>query len=205
MKRSDPIRAIPITLGAITLFSLIIVACSGPQPLGQSIVPEDESAYSEALSSHGQNPASAYLSMRASELDLSQDEAAARDMALSTTKNPFNARKDAVAVSRGAVVYKRHCADCHGVDADGRGEMLSETSALADFHDFSHRFAVTLHKGAPRSWFQKITEGYVSEDSDGDAASVVMPAFGDTLAREQVWLVITYLQSLDADIPSGLE
>ena len=27
--------------------------------------------------------------------------------------------------------------------------------------------------------------------------SQAMPAFGDVLAREQIWLVVTYLQSLD--------
>ena len=199
MKRPDTIRAIPVTLGALAAVCLVIVACSG---LGQAIVLEDETAYGEVLRAHGQDPASAYLSMRASELGISQEEAAARDLALSTTKNPFNARKDPIAVSRGAVVYKRHCADCHGVNADGRGKLLPETVALADFHDFSHRFAVTLHGGAPRSWFKKITEGYAQEEADGDTAYAVMPAFGDTLAREQVWLVVTYLQSLDADIPS---
>ncbi len=151
MKRPDTIRAIPVTLGALAAVCLAIVACSGPQPLGQAIVSEAETAYGEALRAHGQDPASAYLSMRAPELGISQDEAAARDLALSTTKNPFNARKDPIAVSRGAVVYKRHCADCHGVNADGRGKLLPEAVALADFHDFSHRFAVTLHGGVPRS------------------------------------------------------
>jgi mono/diheme cytochrome c family protein len=29
-----------------------------------------------------------------------------------------------------------------------------------------------------------------------------MPAFGEILAREQIWLVVTYLQSLDVDAGS---
>jgi mono/diheme cytochrome c family protein len=202
MNQTDPIRAIPIMLGVIAIVSLTIVACSGPQPLGQAIQPTDEAAYSTALASNAQQtPAAAYLSVRASELGLSEEEALARDITLSTTKNPFDARKDPVAVSRGAVVYKQHCANCHGVNADGQGEFLSEGMRLADFHDFSHRFAVTLHGGAPKSWFKKISEGYVDEEAEGDMTHAVMPDFGDTLAREQIWLVITYLQSLDADIP----
>jgi len=66
-----------------------------------------------------------------------------------------------------------------------------------DFHAFGKRFAVTLHKGAPRSWFRKINEGYGDTVTYPDGAGPAMPAFGQKLAREQIWLVITYLQSLD--------
>jgi mono/diheme cytochrome c family protein len=195
-----PIRAVVILSGSLVITCWALVACSGPQPLTRAIQPADESAYSQALADHDNNPGEAFLAMRAQQSGVSLKQATERDQMLSTTRNPFKARKDPVAVSRGAVVYKQHCADCHGQDADGRGTRFDEPLADADFHDFSHRFAVTLHNGAPRAWFRKITGGYTSKTPDSDGTFAQMPAFGDTLAREQVWLVITYLQSLDADI-----
>jgi mono/diheme cytochrome c family protein len=33
-----------------------------------------------------------------------------------------------------------------------------------------------------------------------DGPTLAMPPFGDQLTREQIWLVITYLQSLDIDV-----
>ncbi len=194
------IRVVALVVGSLTITCLALVACSGPQPLARAIVASDELAYTQALADHKDDPAQAFLAMRAEELGIAADEALTRDQALSTTKNPFIARKDPVAVSHGAVVYKQHCADCHGQDADGRGTRLPEPLVEADFHDFSHRFASTLHHGAPRAWFKKITGGYTSETPNSDGTFSEMPPFGDTLAREQVWLVITYLQSLDADL-----
>lgn len=67
-----------------------------------------------------------------------------------------------------------------------------------DFHSFGKRFAATLHRGAPRSWFKKINGGFTSKVVNADGSSNAMPAFGEVLAREQIWLAITYLQSLDA-------
>jgi len=194
------IRVAALLVGSLAISCGALVACSGPQPLGRAIKVADESAYAQALADHHDNAAEAFLAMRAGELGIDEDQAVIRDQAMSTTRNPFNTRKDPVAVSRGAVVYKQHCADCHGRNVDGRGTRLPEPLADADFHDFSHRFASTLHHGAPRAWFKKITGGYTAQTPNSDGTSAEMPAFGDTLAREQVWLVITYLQSLDADI-----
>ncbi len=194
------IRVVALLSGSLVATCLALVACSGPQSLDRAITVVDESAYTQALADQKNDPAEAFLTMRVEELGISAEQAVARDQALSTTKNPFKARKDPVAVSRGAVVYKKHCADCHGQNADGRGTRLPEALAGADFHDFSHRFASTLHHGAPRAWFRKITGGYTAETPNSDGTFSEMPAFNDTLAREQVWLVITYLQSLDADL-----
>jgi len=194
------IRAVALSIASLTATGWALVACSGPQPLDRAIVPADESAYAQALADYQNDPAKAYRAIRAEELGIGVDQTLTRDQALSTTRNPFDARKDPVAVSRGAVIYKQHCAECHGQNADGRGTRLPEPLAEADFHDFSHRFAVTLHGGAPRSWFKKITQGYTAETPNRDGTFAEMPPFDNRLAREQVWLAITYLQSLDADL-----
>lgn len=182
--------------------TLLLLACAGPQPLHRAARPSDESKYAQALLAHGNDPAKAFLAIRASELGISPDQANARDLSLSETRNPFNARRDPDAVSRGAVVYRHHCADCHGLNTDGQGTRLPNPLAEADFHDFSHRFAITLHGGAPRTWFKKITRGYTANKPDADGEFPEMRAFGQILAREQMWLAITYLQSLDADLES---
>lgn len=200
MKYRRPIKAVAFSFVSLAALGWALVACSGPQPLDRAIAPADESAYTQALAENKSDPSKAFLTMRASELGIDLDQAGARDLALSTTRNPFDARKDPLAVSRGAVVYKQHCADCHGQNADGRGARLTEPLTDADFHDFSHRFAVTLHGGAPRSWFKKITQGTTAETPSSDGTFAKMPALGDSLAREQVWLAITYLQSLEADL-----
>lgn len=198
----NTIRNVMGSFAVLVCITLLLLACSGPQPLGRAVHPGDESSYAQAMSAQNNDPAKAFLTLRADELGISLDQARERDLALDTGRNPFDARRDPVAVSRGAVVYRHHCADCHGLNADGQGTRLPNPLTGADFHDFSHRFAVTLHGGAPRTWFKKITGGYTAKKPDANGEYPEMPAFGQTLAREQVWLAITYLQSLDADLPS---
>ncbi len=75
---------------------------------------------------------------------------------------------------------------------DGGGAEMGKRA------QFGKRFAVTLHGGAPRAWFKKISEGFGAPVTYPTGPGTAMPAFKDVLAREQIWLVITYLQSLDA-------
>jgi mono/diheme cytochrome c family protein len=175
----------------------IALGCSGPQPLSTAIRPADDQAYQAVLGVYPNSPRRAFYRMKADETGRPVDEVTRRDAELSTTKNPFDANSDPVAVSRGAVVYKAHCMRCHGPDVRGDGPDLLPTHRSKDFHSFGKRFAATLHKGAPRTWFKKINEGYGDVVPYPDGTGPAMPAFGDTLAREQIWLAITYLQSLD--------
>ena len=183
--------------GAAIIIPLIVAGCSGPQPLTVAIRPADESAYTQALSQQGNSPKQAFLSLKARDSGRPIAELDQLDAQLSTTSNPFSAKSDHSAVSLGAVIYKAHCASCHGENADGRGPAMSIALSTLDFHSFSKRFAATIHGGAPKAWFQKINEGFTSETAGPDGRPLAMPAFRDVLAREQVWLAITYLQSLD--------
>jgi len=171
-----------------------LLACSGPQPLNVAIREQDEQTYRRLLSEHEQSPRAAWFAWKAQHDSITVTEATTRDALLSTTANPFDARRDPQAVSLGAVLYKAHCMDCHGEQVDGRGPAMSQPAPELDFHRFSKRFAVTVHHGAPRAWFGKIAEG--APAAKGNPA---MPAFKDVLAREQIWLAVTYLQSLNAD------
>ena len=195
-------RAVAPWLAATVCF---IVSCAGPQPLSKAIRLADERAYIERLNAENFNGRSAYLKWMAEERNLDIATVEKRDLALSTTRNPFDAYKDAVAVGRGAVLYKWHCARCHGEDARGKGPSALPDHPPKDYHSIGNRITSTLHRGAPRRWFKSITEGYGDTVTYPDGPSPAMPPFGDQLAREQIWLVITYLQSLDVYAPTDTE
>lgn len=179
------------------IIALIVAGCSGPQPLSVAIRPADEAAYVQSLAAHANSPKRAFFALKASDTSQSIAQLEELDRQLSTTSNPFSARSDHSAVSRGAVIYKAHCVSCHGENSDGSGPAMPVPLTTLDFHSFSKRFAATIHGGAPKAWFQKINEGFTSETLGPDGKPLAMPAFGDVLAREQIWLTITYLQSLD--------
>lgn len=184
-----------------TLLLIGLVAmtgCSGPQSLSVAIRPEDESAYKEALRATKRDGRLAFANWMARERSCSPDDVLAADARLSTTHNPFDANKDPKAVSRGAVMYKIHCKKCHGKNADGNGSSVLEDYPAKNFRGFSVRAAVTLWGGAYREWFRRITEGHGELVEYPEGESLAMPAYGKKLTREQIWLVTTYLQSLDA-------
>jgi mono/diheme cytochrome c family protein len=188
-----------------SVIALGIIGCEGPQPLEKAIRPDDEKAYRSLLANSDETPKQAFLRTKAAELGISIDTAQERDTALSSTVNPFHARNDPSAVSRGAVIYSHECADCHGKNVDGRGPLLPMPLESLDFHRTSMRMDITAHGGAIKKWFKTIENGATAQEKgpDGEPITLTMPAFGSQLAREQIWLVITYLQSLDADIPSA--
>jgi mono/diheme cytochrome c family protein len=163
-----------------------------------AIRPADEQDYMLAVSGKADAPRTAFLRAKANQTGQSYAEAEAADLALSTTSNPFNARRDPDAVSRGAVIYKHNCMRCHGANADGYGPDVSAPTSDMGFRQFSTRFAVTLHGGAPSKWFRIISDGVMSSEAvDAGGLPLVMAPFRETLAREQIWLTVTYLQSLD--------
>jgi len=183
--------------GAAAGLLIIIGACAGPIPLSQAIWPQHDKEYRQMLAADPQNPQAAWYAWTAAHEGISVDEARARDQELSTTHNPYRANRDGAAVSRGAVIYRAMCQRCHGADARGDGGDLLPGHAPRDMHAFGSRFAATIHGGAPRAWFRKINAGFGDVVQYPDGSSTAMPAFGDTLARAQIWQVITYLQSLD--------
>ncbi|MFQ5590391.1 MAG: c-type cytochrome [Phycisphaerae bacterium] len=173
------------------------LACSGPIPLSVAIHSADEDAYLTYIHNRAQSPREAFYAWKAEMNGRSVAEVRVADNALSTGHNPFSARKDNRAVSQGAVIYKYNCRSCHGERADGRGRDVTYPQPTMDAHRFAKRFAATIHGGAPRKWFRRISEGRTSEIVNPDGTRNTMPPFANTLAREQIWLVITYLQSLD--------
>ena len=177
---------------------LVLAGCAGPVDLQRAVQAPEAQAFNRELAAQRGDARLAHEALTARRLGITMNEARRRDLAISTTKNPFDARRDADAVCRGAVVYAALCARCHGLQADGRGPDALASHPCRNFRGPAMRMAVTLHGGAPRRWFQRIADGYGPPVRYPDGESRAMPAFGDRLAREQIWLVITYLQSLDA-------
>lgn len=203
--RTRAARAAAGIVGGVALS--LLASCAGPQPLSRAIRPADERAYTEMMRGADSSPRLAFLTHRAEELGITVTEAERRDDALSGTSNPFNARRDPAAVSRGAVIYKNECMACHGEHADGRGPALPVPLDSLNFHRTGLRWDITMRGGAAGKWFKTIENGTSVQvkDASGEPISISMPPFKDRLAREQAWLAVTYLQSLDKDIPKTAE
>lgn len=182
---------------ALVLPASVLGSCAGPQPLHTAINPQDESAYVRFANDANLSGRVAFSNWMSEERGMSPEEVLRLDAKLSTTRNPFDAHRDPQAVSRGAVIYKLDCARCHGDDARGHGPATLTDYPANDFKTFSSRFAATLHRGAPRKWFRVIRDGSGDVVQYPDAKTTAMPSFSQKLAREQIWLVITYLQSLN--------
>ncbi|MBI5865637.1 MAG: cytochrome c [Planctomycetes bacterium] len=190
-----------LLLIALTAAATAVSGCAGPPRLSRAILPRDREEYSRALAADPANPKHAFLGWRARQRGISLADAVQHDAAVSPTTNPFDANRDRNAVSLGAMVFAAHCQRCHGENVDGRGPDVSPEAPCHDFHAFDKRFAVTLHRGAPKAWFAKIRDGHGPTIEYPSGPSSAMPPFGQTLSNEQIWLVITYLQSLDMYVP----
>ncbi|MCP4249943.1 MAG: c-type cytochrome [bacterium] len=182
---------------ALVVLLPVLGSCAGPQSLRVAIDPQDEVAYLQFANDANLNGRLAFANWMSQERGLSPEEVLGLDGGISPTRNPYDAYHDAQAVSRGAVIYKIHCLRCHGDDARGRGPAALPDYPANDFKTFGSRFAATLHRGAPRKWFRVIRDGAGEVVEYPDEKTTAMPSFSQTLAREQIWLVITYLQSLD--------
>lgn len=204
-KKTDAKATTVASLTALAVVVCALCACSGPQPLSLAIDPKDDDAYKSMLASGAASPRDAFLAERARNSGITTEEAARRDLALSETSNPFNAHRDQSAVSRGAVIFSHECASCHGENADGNGPALPIPMPSMNFHRTGLRWDITMRGGAVSKWFKTIQGGATAHATrpDGSPVIVQMPAFDQRLSREQTWLVITYLQSLDHDLPEA--
>lgn len=187
------------SLALMPIFLTLCGSCAGPQPLSLAIDPRDQDMYVSQLNAARGDARQAYVNWIAEERRAAPDQILQADASISQTRNPFDSRRDAQAVSRGAVIYQVHCARCHGDDATGHGPSTLSGYPATNFKTVAKRLGATLHRGAPRKWFKVIRDGGGEFVDYPDGRMTAMPAFGDKLTREQIWLVITYLQSLDVN------
>jgi glucose/arabinose dehydrogenase/cytochrome c5 len=116
------------------------------------------------------------LGMAAPAIGLAQSSAATfhdAPAAAAATKNPVAGQ--AAAIAAGRSLYATDCASCHGVSAQGNGNVPALASAQ-----------VKQASAGAVFWF--ITQGSIANG---------MPAWG-SLSEQQRWQLVSYLQSLDA-------
>jgi mono/diheme cytochrome c family protein len=97
-------------------------------------------------------------------------------------RSPYKATTKVI--QEGHALYAKHCAACHGTDGkvEGKiGESLSPSPALLGYL-IQHPIAVDPYL----LW--SISEG-------GSAFGTSMPAFKDTLGRDEIWKVIAYMRA----------
>ena len=93
---------------------------------------------------------------------------AAQTAAVGELKNPF--APESAVLAEGKAIYAQNCAQCHGTDLKGGiGPALTDTAK-------------------PEADLFKVIFG----GSPGSG----MPAFGETLGKDKVWKVVTYLYNL---------
>ncbi len=100
--------------------------------------------------------------------------------------------RDAAKVARGAAVYERSCASCHGARLEGQpnwrmrpanGRLPApphDASGHTWHHPDSVLFAITRHGLVP----PHAPGGYESD----------MPAFGGSLSDEEIWAALAYIK-----------
>jgi len=98
-----------------------------------------------------------------------------------TKKNPLPA--DAATLAAGKSIYKDKCQKCHGPGGLGDGPD-ADPDARGDMD-------LTTPQRAARN-----TDGTVYYKVANGRKKPKMPAFKDELKEEQIWAVVTYVQSL---------
>lgn len=97
-------------------------------------------------------------------------------------RNPLN-RTDAT-VAAGRDLYKRNCAQCHGPNATGDGEIAKNMQPKpADL-----RMMLDMEPAAEDYYFWMISEG-------GGGFDIPMPPFKQQLSDKQIWQLVTWMQA----------
>lgn len=188
-KRRVKMRGWPLVL-------LVVGGCSGPMAPSKAIRSQDQQEYVASIDDDGRSSKEAFLRWRADLTGISFEEALIADVHL--RKNPFD-DDDSAAVSLGAVIYNANCRRCHGFNAEGDGLHALPDHPPKNFRSFGARLQVAFSGGAPGEWFEKVHDGDGPRVQYSHGQTRAMPAFGEKLSNEQIWLVVNFLASSDRD------
>ena len=172
----------------------VLAGCTGPLPLARALRPREDRQFQELLAAGEGSPKEAWLRYRADAQGVTYEEELARDQTLARGPNPFRTT-DPQAVSFGAAMYAEYCMKCHGENADGDGWMARRDHRPKSFRSPLTRLAVALSGGPPDDWFEAVRDGKGPQVEYEQGRTRAMPAFGDKLANEQIWMILTYLAS----------
>ena len=96
-------------------------------------------------------------------------------------KNPF--ADDAKAVETGKTLFKKHCERCHGPGGKGDGPDADP--------DVQEDMDLTVARRAARN-----PDGVVFYKAWNGRSKPKMPAVKDDLTKEQLWQIVSYVQTL---------
>lgn len=166
-----------VSFVSVGLLVVGTAGCAGPQQA--RIGPED-----------GPHLGAAWFAHRAQSLGLTPEAAEARDRALPTETPPPDETFDATTGAEAAALWRDLCASCHG--AQGRLEGVPELEpAPRKWGSFGVRMGFFFGGDKMRAGiYRKIAEG--SEDPQPGRA--VMPPWGQTLSREQIWALVRHIE-----------
>lgn len=97
-------------------------------------------------------------------------------------QNPF--MPDAETIAAGGALYQQNCASCHGAAGMGDGEAgkaLNPSPALP-------AYMIQMPMAVDEYMLWSISDG-------GEAFGTAMPAFKDTLSRDEIWKIVAYMRA----------
>jgi len=100
---------------------------------------------------------------------------------------------DARQVALGAIVYRDHCASCHGANLEGQPNWMSRKP--------DGRFPAPPHDETGHTWHHPdetlfgLTKQGLKPPLAPAGYQSDMPAFGPVLTDEQIWAVLAFIKS----------
>lgn len=134
-----------------------------------------------------------WFAARAQQLGISAEEAKARDAAISDRTPPGEDGVDRFAREQAAAIWVEYCSKCHGLEGEPPAEMAEKPRTPREWGTFGTSMGFFFGGDKMRAGiFRLISEG--GEEKDGVSSG--MPAWGESLSREQTWAVVYHLESL---------
>lgn len=99
--------------------------------------------------------------------------------------NPIES--DAFSIERGRLLFSVHCAQCHGLEADGAGALAGALVYVP--RDLTDQAVQDLPDG---SIFLTISQGIIADNV------IRMPALNENLSVRDRWDVVNYIKSLES-------
>lgn len=178
--------------GWVVTVGCLAGCASGPMAIEVALRRFDVTAFRDAIQTDLASGKTAYLRMRAEEEGVGLAAMRVRDDGL--RRNPFEADDDR-ALAVGGLIYSVHCSDCHGLDADGQGWQGLRDHPPQNFRSFWVRVGIALNGSPSKEWFERTRDGNGPMVKYPEGRSQAMPAFGNQLANEQIWMALVYLAS----------
>lgn len=166
-------KSVGLAVFAAALLSVPLAGCGSRPP--QATAPEGATPHL----------GEAWFSFRAETLGIDVEAAKARDAALpGLDEPPPKGALDEHTAREAAVIYVTQCARCHGID--GQPVVLAgQATPKTTWGSGSARFAFSVSGDDFRTrLFGKVHDGVLPG----------MPAWGQILAREQIWALIRHVE-----------